>query len=72
MAELKGKLQKVSDDLSKRENQHGRRLGEKEMVEMLLGKAHSIEFVSSQYYEEFVFLKEEAEEANLGAQLKSK
>ena len=42
------------------------------MVEMLLGKAHSIEFVSSQYYEDFVFLKEEAEEANLGAQLKSK
>ena len=41
------------------------------MVEMLLGKAHSIEFVSSQYYEDFVFLKGEAEEANLGAQLKS-
>ena len=42
------------------------------MFEMLLGKAHSIEFVSSPYYEDFVFLKEEAEEANLGAQLKSK
>ena len=43
------------------------------MVEMLPGKAHSIEFVSSQYYEDFVFLlKEEAEEANLGAQVKSK
>ena len=42
------------------------------MVEMLLGKAHSIESESSQYYEDFVFLKEEAEEANLGAQLTSK
>ena len=29
------------------------------MVEMLPGKAHSIEFVSSQYYEDFVCLKEE-------------
>ena len=34
------------------------------MVEMLLGKAHSIEFVSSQYYEDFFLLKEEAEEKN--------
>ena len=34
------------------------------MVEMLLGKAHSMEFVSGQYYEDFVFLKEEAEETN--------
>ena len=42
------------------------------MVEILLGKAHSIEFVSSKYYEDFVFLKEEAEEANLGAQLPSR
>ena len=42
------------------------------MVEMLLGKAHSIEFVSSQYYEDFVFVKEEVEEASLGAQFKSK
>ena len=41
------------------------------MVEMLLGKAHSIEFVSSQYYEDFVFVKE-VEEASLGAQFKSK
>ena len=42
------------------------------MVEMLPGKAHSIEFVSSQYYEDFFLFKVEAEEANLGAQLKSK
>jgi len=55
----------TTDDLSKRENQHGRRLGEREMSP---GKAHSIEFVSSQYYEDFVFFKVEAEEANLGAQ----
>jgi len=32
------------------------------------GKAHSIEFVSSQYYEDFFLFKGEAEEANSGAQ----
>ena len=32
------------------------------------GKANSIEFVSSQYYEDFFLFKVEAEEANLGAQ----
>ena len=34
------------------------------MVEMLLGKVHSKEFVSSQHYEDFFLLKEEAEETN--------
>lgn len=42
--ELKNKLQKVSDDLSK--NQHGEHQGEQELSP---GKAHSIEFISGQY-----------------------
>lgn len=52
--ELTSKLQKVSDDLSK--NQHGRH-GERELSP---GKAHSIEFMSSQY-DNFIRFKEEAE-----------
>ena len=52
--ELKSKLQKVSDDLSK--NQHG---GHAER-ELSPGKAHSVEFMSSQY-DSFIRFKVEAE-----------
>ena len=52
--ELKNKLQKVSDDLSK--NQHGRH-GERELSP---GKAHSTEFISGKY-DDFIRFKEEAE-----------
>ena len=51
--ELKSKLQKVSDDLSK--NQHG---GHAER-ESSPGKAHSVEFMSSQY-DSFIRFKVEA------------
>lgn len=52
--ELKNKLQKVSDYLSK--NQHGRH-AERELSP---GKAHSIEFMSSQYGN-FIRFKVEAD-----------
>ena len=52
--ELKTKLQKVSDDLSK--NQHGRH-GKRELSP---DEAHSIEFISGQY-DDFIRFKEEAD-----------
>ena len=52
--ELKTKLQKVSDDLSK--NQHGRH-GKRELSP---DEAHSLEFISGQY-DDFIRFKEEAD-----------
>lgn len=51
--ELRNKLQKVSDDLSKPHGRHAER-------KLLPGKAHSIEFMSSQY-DDFVCFEVEAE-----------
>ena len=46
IADLKAKLQKIPENVTKMEEQHGRRPDEREMVP---GRVHSVEFVSQQY-----------------------
>ena len=46
IADLKAKLQKISENLAKTEEQHGRRPDEREMSP---GRVRSVEFVSQQY-----------------------
>ena len=46
IADLKEKMQKISENLSTMEEQHGRRRKEREMSP---GRVHAIEFVSQQY-----------------------
>ena len=46
IADLKAKLQRISENLTKMEEQHGRRPDEREMSP---GRVHSVEFVSQQY-----------------------
>ena len=46
IADLKAKLQKISENVTKMEEQHGRRADEREMS---LGRVHSVEFVPQQY-----------------------
>ena len=46
IADLKEKLQKISENLATMEEQHGRQLVEREMS---LGRVHAVEFVSQQY-----------------------
>ena len=46
IADLKAKLQTISENVTKMEEQHGRRPDEREMSP---GRVHSVEFVSQQY-----------------------
>ena len=46
IADLKAKLQKFSENVTKMEEQHGRRADEREMSPE---RVHSVEFVSQQY-----------------------
>ena len=57
IADLKEKMQKISENLSTMEEQHGRRSVEREMSP---GRVHAVEFVSQQY-DVLTKFKEEAE-----------